>query len=213
MQILVYTPEINIDGEIEKLSAILDAGADFLYIRKPELDDFSLVDYMESIPERYWSRCVSTSLIITKEFNLGGYHFTREIIRNNAAYNIKVQGWLRDQGKLSSVSAHSLDEIKAFSGGFDHVLVAPVFESISKQDHRYPWNFPELKNTLAGLHSVHPSGMNERSRTRFFAVGGVDVAKISEIQAMHFDGFALLGALWQEPETAVANFEKIKQSS
>jgi thiamine-phosphate pyrophosphorylase len=154
---------------------------------------------------------VSTSLIITKEFNLGGYHFTREIIRNNAAYNIKVQAWLHDHGKLASVSAHSLDEIKAFAGGFDHVLVSPVFESISKVGHQYAWNFPELKNMLAGLHSLHPAGMSERTPSRFFAVGGVDVPKIPEIKAMHFDGFAVLGALWQEPAMAVERFIDIKR--
>jgi thiamine-phosphate pyrophosphorylase len=209
MQIIVYTPEKLVENEIDMITALMDAGADQLYIRKPELDDFSLVDYMESVPERYWKKCISTSLILTKEFDLGGYHFTREIIRNNAAYNIKVQDWLRDNRKISSVSAHSHDEIKIFAGGFDQVLVAPIFESLSKEDHRYNWNYEAIKQTLENLHGLHPDELSEQTTTRFFAVGGVDVTKIPEIKAMHFDGFALLGALWKEPEKAVTNFKEI----
>jgi thiamine-phosphate pyrophosphorylase len=211
MQIIIYTPETPVENEIEIISEILDAGADYLYIRKPELDDFSLVDYVESIPERYWEKCISTSLIITKEFDLSGYHFRREIVQNNATYNNKVQEWLRSNHKISSVSAHSPDEIKVFAGGFDHILVSPVFESISKEDHRYEWNYEALENILFNLHSPHPTEMYDVPKTHFFAVGGVDVTKIPEIKAMHFDGFALLGALWKEPGNVMEKFKEIKR--
>ena len=209
MQAIIYTPEHLIENETDILSDLLDAGADYLYIRKPELDDFSLVDFVESIPERYWEKCISTSLIITKEFSLGGYHFTREMIKNNAAYNNKALDWLRENGKRSSVSAHDLNEVKVFSGGFDHILVCPVFESISKEGHSYNWDLQALENILYTLHSPSPEDMSVQRKSHFFAIGGVDVGKISEIKRLHFYGFGLLGALWKEPEKAVEKFKEM----
>jgi hypothetical protein len=52
MQTIIYTPANNLENEIEIISQLLDNGADYLYIYKPELDDFSLVDFVETIPER-----------------------------------------------------------------------------------------------------------------------------------------------------------------
>ena len=108
MQTIIYTPPNNLENEIEIISQLLDNGADYLYIYKPELDDFSLVDFVESIPERYWKQCISTSLIITKEFDLGGYHFTRDIVQKNELYNEKILNWLSETNKISSVTAHNM---------------------------------------------------------------------------------------------------------
>ena len=119
MQTIIYTPANNIENEIEIISQLLDNGADYLYLYKPELDDYSLVDFVESIPEKYWKKCVSTSLIITKEFDLGGYHFIREVIQKNELYNEKILSWLKETNKISSVTAHSIDEIKKYSGMFN----------------------------------------------------------------------------------------------
>ena len=133
MKTILYTSPAETPHEIEIIIQSLDAGIDYLYIRKPELDDFSLVDFVEKIPEAYWSKCISTSLIITKEFNLGGYHFTSAILQKNELYNDKVLSWLHENNKISSVSAHNIDELKRHVGKFKHVIVSPLFKSISKE--------------------------------------------------------------------------------
>ena len=147
MQTIIYTPPNNLENEIEIISQLLDNGADYLYIYKPELDDFSLVDFVESIPERYWKQCISTSLIITKEFDLGGYHFTRDIVQKNELYNEKILNWLSETNKISSVTAHNIDELKKYAFNFKHVIVSPIFPSISKENHSYDWDLEELKLT------------------------------------------------------------------
>lgn len=199
MQIIAYTPEQEVENEIGIITQLLDAGADYLYIRKPELDDYSLVDYVEKIPEQYWKKCISTSLIITKEFNLGAYHFTKDIVQKNELYNDKVLDWLHANDKISSVSAHDIEELKKYTGKFKHIIVSPLFPSISKVNHSYDWNIEELRLT------THDS----RLTTRLFAVGGIDETKINEVKNLNFDGVGLLGALWKEPENAIKNFNKI----
>ena len=210
MQTIIYTPANNVENEIEIISQLLDAGADYLYIRKPELDDYSLVDYVEKIPEQYWKKCIVTSMIITKEFNLGGYHFTRDIIQKNALYNDKVLDWLHTNDKISSVSAHSTEEIKKYAGKFKHVIVSPLFKSISKDNHQYDWDCNDLRLTIndVRLKSQISSEASEL-KSQIFAVGGIDLSKIETVKILNFDGVGLLGALWKDPGNATTNFNTI----
>jgi thiamine-phosphate pyrophosphorylase len=207
MQSIIYTPANNIENEIEIISQLLDNGADYLYIYKPELDDYSLVDFVESIPEKYWKQCVSTSLIITKEFDLGGYHFIRDVIQKNELYNEKILAWLKETNKISSVTAHNLEEIKVYAGMFNHVIVSPLFTSISKANHSYDWNYEDLKIMISDLR-FNSDILNQHSE--IFAVGGVDSDKIEAVRELNFDGIGLLGALWSEPVNAVSEFQNIK---
>ena len=201
MQTILYTSPNETPNEIEIIAQIFDLGLDFLYIRKPDLDDFSLVDFVEKIPEKYWHKCISTSLIITKEFDLGGYHFTRDIITKNANYNQKVLEWLHSKNKISSVSAHNINDIKNYADVFKHIIVSPVVNSISKPNYPSNWNKEELEK-IAEYKTTF-------SNCQLFAVGGVNVSNINEIKSLKFDGVGILGALWSQPEHAVANFQKI----
>ncbi len=206
METIVYTPEQEVEHEIDIITQLLNAGADYLYIRKPELDDYSLVDYVEKIPEQYWEKCISTSLIITKEFNLGGYHFTRDIVQKNELYNNKVLDWLHSNHKISSVSAHSINDIKTYSEKFKHIIVSPIFPSISKENHSYDWNHNDLRIQISELR-FKSEIINHK--LEIFAVGGIDFDKIETVKNLNFDGIGLLGALWKEPENAFENFKKI----
>jgi len=199
MKTIIYTPPNNLENEIEIISQLLDNGADYLYIYKPELDDFSLVDFVETIPEKYWKQCISTSLIITKEFDLGGYHFTRDIVQKNELYNEKILKWLSETNKISSVTAHSIDELKKYADRFKHVIVSPIFPSISKENHSYDWNYEELRIMISDLRI---KSQISNLKSQIFAVGGVDETKISTVKNLNFDGIGLLGALWKEPENA-----------
>ncbi len=207
MKTIIYTPEDAIEHEVSVLSALLDAGVDYLYIRKPHLDDFSLVDYMEQFKETYYSKIITTSLIITKEFNLGGYHFTRELLQKNNSYNEKVLEWLHINRKLSSISAHSVEEVIKYAGHFSHLIVSPVFKSISKDNHVYDWDYDALKEVI---NKPNLSSLDYHSK--FFAVGGVNKDRLIDVKSMHFDGFGLMGALWNNPKEALELFLSIQQN-
>jgi thiamine-phosphate pyrophosphorylase len=187
MKIILYTSPVESANEIALISELFELGVDYLYIRKPELDDFSLVDFVEKIPEKYWHKCISNSLIITKEFNLAGYHFTRDTVQKNELYNQKILAWLHQNNKISSVSAHSIEEIQQYKNQFKHIIVAPVFKSISKENHEQKWDYDLLKSTLK---------TSKNSGATFFAVGGVQSENIQIIKQMHFNGIGILGAIW-----------------
>lgn len=208
MKTILYTPEQEVEHEIDLITQLLDAGVDYLYIRKPELDDFSLVDFVEKIPEQYWKQCISTSLIITKEFNLGGYHFTRAILQKNELYNDKVLNWLNENDKISSVSAHDIDELKKYGSKFKHVIVSPLFPSISKDNHSYDWDYNDVRSTM---NDIRLKSQISNFKSQIFAVGGVDLSKIETVKNLNFDGIGLLGALWKEPENALPVMLKMFQ--
>jgi thiamine-phosphate pyrophosphorylase len=206
MKTIVYTPANNIENETDIIVQLMKEGADYLYIYKPELDDYSLVDFVETIPEQYWKQCISTSLIITKEFDLGGYHFTRDIVQKNELYNEKILAWLRETNKVSSVTAHSIEELKKYTGTFDHVIVSPIFPSISKDNYSYDWNMEELR---IKNYDFRIKSQISNLKSQIFAVGGVDADKIETVRYLNFDGIGLLGALWKEPGNAVNNLNQI----
>ncbi len=206
MKTIIYTPANNIENEVEIISELLDNGADYLYIYKPELDDYSIVDFVETMPEKYWKKCISTSLIITKEFDLGGYHFTRDIVQKNKKYNEKILAWLKETNKTSSVTAHSIEELEKYAGTFNHVIVSPIFPSISKENHSYDWNMEELRIMN---YELRIKSQISNLKSQIFAVGGVDINKIDVVKNLNFDGVGLLGAIWIDAESAISNFNQI----
>lgn len=205
MQIAIYTAPNEIENEIDIISELFENGIDYLYIQKPTLDDFSLVDFIEKIPEKYWQKCISTSLIITKEFDLAGYHFTRDILQKNTNYNHKILEWLHENNKISSASAHSIEELDRYAGQFKQVIISPIFPSISKENHFYNWDYEMLEKQIL-KHKL------QNTTTRFFAVGGVDATKINEINNLNFDGVGLLGVIWNSPQSAIEKFYTILQN-
>jgi thiamine-phosphate pyrophosphorylase len=179
---------------------LFELGVDYLYIKKPELDDFALVDFIEKIPKKYWNKCISNSLIITKEFDLAGYHFTRYIIQKNEFYNQKILDWLHQNNKISSVSAHSIRDIDQYKKQFKHIIVSPIFKSISKENHEQKWNYETLKEKMKDNNSI------------YFAVGGVQATNMEIVRQMNFDGIGILGTIWNNPQNAVEIFKEISKN-
>jgi len=130
MKITLHTSPVETENELCLISELFEAGLDYLYIQKPDLDDFSLVDFTEQIPEKYWEKCIASSLIITKEFDLAGYHFTQDIISKNNLYNQKILDWLHQNNKISSVTANSVKDLQEYIKSFKQILLLP---SISVQ--------------------------------------------------------------------------------
>jgi thiamine-phosphate pyrophosphorylase len=73
-----------------------------------------------------------------------------------------------------------------------------VFDSISKQGYK-------------GVAANDFYLRNEQKPLQVIALGGIDAQHIQPVTNMNFDGAALLGAIWGEPENAIENFKLCKQ--
>ena len=123
MKTVLFTAPIETENEVMLLIELLELGLDYLYIYKRALDDFSLVDFVEKIPEKYWKQCISNSLIITKEFDFAGYYFTPDILQKNELYNQKIFDWLKQNNKISATTISQPNKLSN-SNSFEHIFIS-----------------------------------------------------------------------------------------
>ena len=97
-----------------------------------------------------------------------------------------------------STSVHNLEELRQLPSCFDYTFFGPVFNSISKAGYAaaVPENF-----VLVEAEKAVP----------VVALGGINAGNIRLLWKMNFDGAALLGSIWQEPEKAAENFKRINE--
>ena len=50
-----------------------------------------------------------------------------------------------------------------------------------------------------------------KSKIKIIALGGVSASGIPDVKNYDFDGIAVLGTIWNEPEKAISNFKKLKE--
>lgn len=205
MKSIVYTPEVNISNEIEKITSLFEAGVDFLYLRKPNISSAYWYAYLEQLPYGFEDKIVTNDFQLLHDMNLGGFHFQRDIIQSLSMEDLRENLLLLHQkNKISSATAHDFDELRKYDGLFTHVLISPIFDSISKSDYTSGWNLEELKAYISN---------RNQSQTLLFAQGGIDEKKIDIIHLVGLDGVTLLGYLWNDAEQAVEKFKNLKLNS
>jgi thiamine-phosphate pyrophosphorylase len=94
-------------------------------------------------------------------------------------------------------SAHSFEELKKTNA--DICFLSPVFDSISKFGYKAKYNSQELKEGIATWKKNHSQ--------KLFALGGVAAENIAELESLGFDGAALLGTVWHNPDPVAALLE------
>ncbi|MCL2101946.1 MAG: thiamine phosphate synthase [Fibromonadales bacterium] len=103
-------------------------------------------------------------------------------------------------------SAHSFEELKKIKGR-EIVLLGPVFDSISKHGYKSKFSKKELQAGIAEWRDFAP----ENSKTKLYALGGIESENINELAKLGFDGAAVLGAVWNYADPVEA-FEGLRFS-
>ena len=175
MRVIVITDPEFLPGEAEAVTALLDAGAWRVHVRKPvaHADDVSAL--LEAVPERYYSRislhdCHDLAL----RYGLGGVHL-------NSRNPVPPSGF----AGLVSRSCHSFEELGRYAGKCDYMFLSPVFDSISKRGYSSHFSLEDIKSK-SGI-------VNDR----VFALGGVSADNIGLLPDAGFGGAAVLGFLWE----------------
>lgn len=202
MKIILYTAPEPVANEIEVITTMLSNGVDYLYLRRENRDTYYWSAFVEQIPSAWHDKIICSDFRTLHEMQLGGFHFKADMLKDLEEKDIQENlSMMRKESIRSSRTVRSIKEMKDNDGKFDIFLVAPVFESISKKGHTRAWDFDALKEFLH-----HRSGSSE-----IFALGGVDADKVDMLHLLGFDGIALLGAIWHQPDKALANFQMIKE--
>jgi len=96
-------------------------------------------------------------------------------------------------------SAHSFEELEKIDA--DICFLSPVFDSISKFGYKAKYSNQELKNGIAAWRDFQKK---ENRSQKLFALGGIDAKNIAELASLGFDGAAVLGAVWHDPDPVEA---------
>jgi len=95
-------------------------------------------------------------------------------------------------------SVHNFVDLEKIST--EICFLSPVFDSISKHGYKTKYGKNELRDGIAAWKKTH--------KQKLFALGGVEAGNIAELAELGFDGAAVLGAVWHNPDP-VGAFEEI----
>lgn len=168
---IAITPEAEHHDEARWITAILDAGWDWVHLRHPGASRRDIKRIIEDIPQRYHSRLrLHGHMELVYEFNIGGLHL-------NSRCPVAPSGYF---GPVSR-SCHSIDELGRYQH-CDYLTLSPIYDSVSKSGYRSAFTPAEL------------AGLPDRP---VIALGGIVPERLEELSRYRFAGFAVLGYLWK----------------
>jgi thiamine-phosphate pyrophosphorylase len=184
MRILLISPEGAEAREVAALEAMFAAGLERYHVRKPAWTEAELEAWLRALPVTWRPRLVVHGhSALAARLGLAGAHAP------DAAGEAA--------GSAHSRSCHDLPTLRRRLGSHAALLFGPVFPSLSKPGYGpaadFPW--PELTRILESRRPADASVL---------AIGGVTAGRLVRCQALGFDGAAVLGAVWGDPDPVQA---------
>ena len=198
MELIVITPEGSVENEIACINRMFHHGLKRLHLRKYQFSEGEIRGYINQIDSIYRSRIVIHSYFhLFKEFSLGGIHLNSHLRQDEKT--LELMNGIPPQ--YISTSLHSWQELETNNVNYNYVFISPVFDSISKKGYKAAIDLEELgrvKNKIVQQNRYCPS---------IIGLGGVSADNISILQERGFDGGALLGTIWNDPDPVNAYFK------
>lgn len=185
-RLIAITPPEDIPGEKEVLRSLLKTGLCSLHIRKPGKPAGELRSYLSFFGEAERKQMrVHHHIQLAKELGTGGVHVSFEALGSGMLPDIPL-----------SVSVHSWEEYEKLPGKIvEYAFISPVFDSISKPGRKSNRQLLEPP-----LHLPIP----------LIALGGIQQRNIRQVREAGYDGAAMLGTIWQNPNQVLEKVESLK---
>lgn len=175
--IIVITEPGHVSREAQKISALLNAGVDYVHIRKPQWSLREVRNLIEDIPYPYRKRLkLHGHFGLLDEYNLGGAHL------NSRCPSAPPTA------EALSISCHTIADTIGREG-MEYVTLSPVFDSISKQGYKSAFDLNSLKTQISAKNVI--------------ALGGVTPDSIPILRDAGFYGAAMLGYVWKDVKTFI----------
>ena len=161
------------DGEASFIGRLLSGGADLVHLRKPGAAESDCARLLDKLTAEERKRIVIHDFFeLAGPYGLHGIHLNARRGEIPYGYN-----------GLVSRSCHSLEEVKIWKPVCSHILLSPVFDSISKHGYRAGFT-PEVLRKASG------EGIIDE---KVIALGGVTPDKVKLLHSLGFGGAAMLG--------------------
>jgi len=195
--IQVITHPDYLPGETAIWEQLLNEGAGSILLRKPGWQEAEYEELLLRINPVYYDRLmIAEHASLCKRYNLQGVHFGEA---SRAEIPAEQLAGYRQNGWVLSTSIHSTATLQVVGNDWNQLLLSPVFDSISKKGYlsAFDETFRLSKDDFEG---------------KVLALGGVNKTNAVKAKTMLFDGIALLGAIWEQPENAVIEFCRIRDN-
>jgi thiamine-phosphate pyrophosphorylase len=186
VKLVVISPESGDPREVQAMGALFGLGLARYHVRKPAWGEREIADWLGALPRDWLPRIVlHRHHGLARALGLGGSH-----------------GGEGD-GSGTSGSCHDVGSIGPLARRLDYLFFGPVFPSLSKPGHGpaadFPWGI--LREALRG-----------KSGGDVYAVGGVTAGGLPRLSELGFDGAAVLGAVWGDPDPVRA-FARVSEAA
>lgn len=172
-KLVAITPESIVENEAEKICRILDAGFDYIHLRKPRWNEEQMRHYITSIPAEYRCRLkIHDFPTLAQEFELAGIHLNSRHPNIPSGYRRKI-----------SKSCHSIKELDNRII-FEYVFLSPIFDSICKRGYCSRFTGSMLEEA------------SDKIDSQVIALGGITSERMNQIKKWGFGGCAFLGYLF-----------------
>jgi thiamine-phosphate pyrophosphorylase len=190
MKLIVISAAEKVEKEQELINALFEQGLKIFHLRKPGYTMAEMQDFLKIIQPKYLRRIIiHSNYELIEKYNLAGIHLTGKFIESVAEKDIKeICAIARKKNLKVTSSVHHLTELSRLSFNYDYIFLGPVFDSISKEGYISKLSHSEISESLK----------NKNIKTEVIALGGIDRTNLERTIEMHFDGVAILGAIWKE---------------
>ncbi len=199
MKLILVSPSSLLEGELDLLNELFREGLTCFHLRKYEFTETEVIEYLKKLPGEARSKVMlHHHHYLMKTFPIKGLHFNR--------FHKDIQNIPKD-GLCFSRSAHSLEALDTIEPVIDHVLLSPLFDSLSKPGHSGSLDHAAVKAHLGGHH--YPFAI--------YGMSGVTVEDLDRVRGMGFDGVAVSGTIWntfheEGMNRAIENFKALQET-
>lgn len=187
--LIVISHDTILPGEASIIQQLFDEGLTCFHLRKPGAAEWEIRQLLDAIPAAYRAGIALHGFHhLAGEYGMHRLHYTELHRQREDRVGPPPKGGSPSQ--ILSTSVHDLQTLQRLPAHFSYTFFSPVFDSISKQEYK-------------GVTGDDFYLADELKAVPVMALGGIDARNIEKVAAMNFDGAAVLGAIWNEPEKAI----------
>lgn len=191
MLILISSPT-KVNEEATLINHFFDEGLDLLHLRKPQDSKEDVMALIEKIDSRYHIKIsLHQHHQLIYNYGINRLHFSEHVRRGLRKDPTQI---LINRGYQLSTSVHSTEEFELLHDAFSYSFIGPVFDSISKPGY------------TAKVENVRPS---VQRNIKAVAIGGIKASNVHQLKG-HFEGAAILGAIWCS-DSPLSHFLQIRK--
>lgn len=181
MKFLLLSCPFFDNQELSLLPLFFEQGLDTYHLRKPTFSSTEMENYLKEIPHQYHQNIILHSHhCLVEKYQLKGCHFTENNRKNMPT------DFLKKPKYLYSTGFHTIEEALKHFFEWDYIFLSPIFNSISKNDYKSSFTLEQLKE----------EGKQLFEKKMVIALGGIQKKHISLLKEIGFEGFAMIGTIW-----------------